>query len=338
MADLHQAPVLVTGATGLTGGALARELIRRGQPVRALVRDATRAAPLAALGIDLVEGDIRSAESIDRAITGCRLVYHIAAVYRTAGHPDSYYHQVNVEAAGHVLASARRHGVERVVHCSTVGVHGHVSQFPSDETAPYNPGDIYQETKLAGELVAQQAIAEGQSVSIVRPAGIYGPGDLRFLKLFKTVHTRTFRMFGNGEIPYHLTYIDDLVAGIILCGEHPAARGEIFIICGDEYITLNELVKLVAQAVGVPPPRGHLPLWPLLAAAHACEWICRPFGIDPPLHTRRVEFFTKARAFTNAKARRLLGYRPAVPLADGIRRTAAWYFEQGLLRPRAART
>lgn len=324
-------PVLVTGATGFTGGALARALLARGQRVRALVRSAAKARPLADLGVELVEGDIVREEDVDRAVAGCSRVYNIAAVYRTAGHSDRYYHDVNVSGAKNVLVAARKHGVERTVHCSTVGVHGHVSRYPSDENAPYNPGDIYQRTKLEGERRAHAAIALGQPVSVVRPAGIYGPGDLRFLKLFRTVRNRTFRMFGDGELPYHLTYIDDLVQGIILCGEHPAAVGEIFIICGDEYVTLNRLVELVADTVGVAPPRGHLPLAPLLAAARLCEALCRPLGIDPPLHMRRCEFFIKARAFTNAKARRVLGYAPEFSLARGLNLTADWYRSQGLL-------
>ncbi|MHC4859598.1 MAG: NAD-dependent epimerase/dehydratase family protein [Planctomycetota bacterium] len=328
-------PVLVTGATGFTGGALARKLRESGVPVRALVRPGSETEKLNALGVDLVEGDLTDLDSVAGAMTGCRRVYHVAATFRTAGHPDSYYHDVNVRGTEHVLESARKQGVERTVHLSTVGVHGHVSRIPSDETAPYNPGDIYQVTKLEGEQRAQDAIRRGQPVSIVRPAGIYGPGDLRFLKLFKTVHKRTFLMFGSGEVPYHFTYIDDLVLGILLCGEHPAALGEIFIIGGDEYVSLNDLVRMVADAVGVRPRRGHLPLWPLLLAARLCEGVCKPFGIDPPLHMRRCEFFIKARAFTNAKARDLLGYRPQVPLEEGIRKTAEWYFEEGLLRRRA---
>jgi dihydroflavonol-4-reductase len=187
-------PVLVTGATGFTGGALARELRKRGQNVRVFVRGAARARNLADIGVDVVEGDLVNAADVDRAVAGCERVYHIAAVYRTAGHPDRYYHDVNVGGTANVLEAARRHGVARTVHCSTVGVHGHVSRIPADETTPYNPGDIYQETKLAGERLAQAAIADGQPISIVRPAGIYGPGDLRFLKLFRTIYRGTFRM------------------------------------------------------------------------------------------------------------------------------------------------
>jgi dihydroflavonol-4-reductase len=323
--------VLVTGATGFTGGHLARTLVERGQRVRALVRSSADPSRLDAQGIEIVEGDIRDRDAVDRAVAGTSRVYHIAAVFRTAGHPDSYYHDVNVGGTVNVLEAARRHGVERVVHCSTVGVHGDVSEIPSNEDSPFNPGDIYQVTKLEGEREAQKAFANGLPGAVVRPAGIYGPGDLRFLKLFKTIRNRTFRMFGSGEHPYHLGYIDDLVAGIILSGEHPAAVGRTYILGGDEYITMNRFVAMIADAVGVKPPKGHLPLWPLMAAATVCERVCRPLGIDPPLHRRRADFFVKGRAFTIERARRELGFEPRVSPEEGIRRTARWYFEAGHL-------
>jgi dihydroflavonol-4-reductase len=215
---------------------------------------------------------------------------------------------------------------------STAGVHGHVPKLPSDETAPYNPGDIYQESKLAGERVAQEAIKRGEPVSIVRPTGIYGPGDMRYFKLFKMIHRRRFIMFGSGETYHHASYVQDIADGIILCGTHPAAEGEVFIIGGDEYVTLNELTSLIAEAVGSSPPTWRLPMWPLLTAAKICESICVPLRIEPPLHTRRCEFFIKDRGFTVAKAKRMLGFEPKVPLLEGLRRTAAWYFQQGLLK------
>lgn len=328
---------LVTGATGFTGGHLARALKKRGYRVRALVRDAdgATARALAIDGIELAEGDAADAAAIELATAGCSHIFHIAAVYRTANHPDSYYYAVNRDSVSHVLAAAEAHGAARVVICSTCGVHGDVVENPATEETPFNPGDIYQRSKLAGEDIARDAMAKGAPVSVVRPTGIYGPGDTRFLKLFKTIENRTFRMFGSGEIDYHMTYIDDMVQGIILAGERTEAIGEVFLIGSDDYGSLNEMVRMIAETLGVPAPRGRLPMAPLLAAATLCEFACKPFGIDPPLHRRRCEFFIKERAFSNAKAKRLLGFEPQVPLAEGLARTVAWYRDQGYLRPAA---
>lgn len=330
--------VLVTGASGFTGGHLAHRLHARGYRVRALVRPTTAATNLTEAGIEVVPGDITDAAAVLNAVDGVDAVYHIAAVYRTAGHSDAYYRAVNVGGTRNVLDAAARHRIGRVVHCSTVGVHGAIRDIPTHEGSPFNPGDVYQETKLEGELAAQAAFREGLPGVVVRPAAIYGPGDLRFLKLFRAVRSGRFRMFGSGEVTYHLAYIDDLVAGFILCGEKPEAVGETYILGGDEYITLNEFVRLVADAIGVDPPRGRLPLAPLMAAAVLCERICRPLGIDPPLHRRRVEFFVKPRAFTIEKARRELGFKPRVGAQEGLRRTADWYFECGYMKRPAARS
>ncbi|MEO1681210.1 MAG: NAD-dependent epimerase/dehydratase family protein [Pseudomonadota bacterium] len=325
---------LVTGATGFTGGHLARALGREGYRVRALVRraGAAPAQALAAEGIEIVEGDVADADAVDRAVAGTSHAFHIAAVYRSANHPDSYYYAVNRDSVGHILESAKKHGVARIVHCSTCGVHGDVAEIPATEDTDFNPGDVYQKSKLAGEMLAREGIAVGAPVSIVRPTGIYGPGDTRFLKLFRTIENRTFRMVGSGEIAYHMSYIDDLVRGIILCAEHPAAIGEAFLIGSDSYTTLNGLVHEIAKVLEVSPRRGHIPVAPVMAAATLCEFACKPLGIDPPLHRRRVSFFVKARAFSVEKAKRLLGYAPQVTLPDGLAQTAAWYREMGYLR------
>jgi len=323
--------VLVTGATGFTGGRLAVELAARGNQVRAMVRNGSDTSFLEGHGIEFFEGDITDEDAVDRAVQGCEKVYHIAACFRTAGHPDSYYHDVNYSGAQYVLDAAKKHGCERVAHCSTIGVHGSVKKIPSDESAPYAPCDIYQRTKLEGEKLAIERQKRGQPVSIFRPAGIYGPGDMRLLKLFKTIHSGRFRMVGPGTVNFHMVYIDDLVDGIILCGEKEAALGETFILCGPKYVALKELVKLVADAVGVEPPHGHIPLAPVYAAAVMCEAVCIPLRIEPPLHRRRVGFFTKNRSFTHAKAQQVIGYEPKVSTAEGVKRTADWYFANGHL-------
>jgi nucleoside-diphosphate-sugar epimerase len=318
--------VLVTGATGFTGGHLARALAARRQDVVALVRDETRANALKTDGITIALGDIREAAAVERAARGAEVLYHIAAIYRQAGLREDEYRAVNARAVAAVIEGASRAGVRRVVHCSTVGVHGDVEHPPADEDAPLKPGDIYQVTKLEGEQAARDAAARtGVEVVIARPTGIYGPGDRRLLKLFRGVARRRFVVLGSGEIFYHLTHIDDLVEGFRLCGEVAGAAGRTYILAGGEVTTLNELIRIVAEVAGVDPPTRHLPVWPVWIAGAACEAICAPFGIEPPLYRRRVDFFTKSRAFDIGRARRELGYAPQVSLREGIRRTMEWY-------------
>ncbi len=323
--------ILVTGATGFTGGHLARRLAAAGHRVRALVRDAARAQPLLASGIDVRVGELTSLNDVLDAARGCDQIHHIAAVFRTAGHPDSYYREVNIGGVRNVLQAARRVDCERVVHCSTGGVHGHIAQPPASETYPFGPGDIYQRTKLEGELAAQAAARRGQPVTIVRPGPIYGEGDLRFLKLYRAVARGVFVMIGSGTPKLHLVHIDDLVDGILLCSRSQAALGEVFILAGPEAPTLNEIVRHIAHALGVPEPRWHIPVWPVKAAGMLCESICVPLRIEPPLHRRRVAFFTHHREFDCAKARRLLGYAPKVRPAEGIGRVTVWYRAAGYL-------
>ena len=321
---------LVTGATGFTGGHVARGLLARGHHVRALVREKDRARDLEAAGIELAAGDIRDRPAIDAALSGVDVVYHIAAIYRQAGVTAATYRAVNATAVGEIVEAAARSGVQRVVHCSTVGVHGDIEHPPANEDAPLKPGDIYQRTKLEGEGIARDVGKRaGIEVTIVRPTGIYGPGDRRLLKLFGGIARGRFPMLGSGEIYYHLTYIDDLVEGFRLCGESPSAANRTYILAGGEVTTLNELVKLVADVAGVDPPRLHLPVWPVWTAAALCEAICVPLGIEPPLYRRRVDFFTKSRAFDSSRAQAELGYAPRIGLREGIGRTLDWYRQHG---------
>jgi len=323
---------LVTGATGFTGGHLARSLAAAGVPVRALVRDVNDARELKVAGIELVVGDLRDPAALNSASSGVDVVYHIAAIYRQAGISRETYRAVNATAVGTVIEAAARGGARRVVHCSTVGVHGDIERPPANEDAPIRPGDIYQVTKLEGEHIAREAGKRlGIEVVIVRPSGIYGPGDRRLLKLFRGVVRRRLPILGRGEIYYHLTYIDDLVAGFRQAGEHPKAANRTFILAGPEVTTLNKVVALIAEVGGVRPPRLHLPVWPFWIAGAVCEAVCVPFGIEPPIYRRRVDFYTKSRAFDITRARQEISYDPQIGLRDGIGRTLEWYRAHGWL-------
>ena len=272
------------------------------------------------------------AGSVARAVQDVEVVYHIAATYREAGQPDSAYRAINVDGTRHVLEAAKAAGVRRVVHCSTGGVHGHIANPPANEDAPFNPGDVYQETKLAAEQLARRfGAASGLDVVVARPIGIYGPGDKRFLTMFRGLARGRFPMLGSGQPFYHLTFIDDLVEGFRLCGTVPAAQGRTYILAGPRYTTLEQLVRMVAAELKVPPPRMHWPVWPFWTAGLLCELVCVPLRIEPPLYRRRVDFYTKSRAFDTARARTELGFAPKVDLEEGIKCTADWYRAEGLL-------
>ncbi len=324
--------ILVTGATGFTGGALCRRLVRDGHRVRGLSLPGIDTAGLAKAGVEMVTGDLREKNTLGPAVSGTDLVYHIAAVYREEGIPKKTFWDVNVEGTRNLLDTALECGVKRVVHCSTVGVQGEITHPPAAETAPYNPGDYYQKSKMEGELLALDYFRNKSLPGVVfRPVGIYGPGDTRFLKLFRFIQKGTFRMFGSGEVLYHLTYIDDLVDGILLAGETPGVEGEVFTLAGPEYGTLNEQVALIAKVLGVRVALKKYPVWPLWTAGLLCEIVCRPLRINPPVYRRRVDFFIKDRAFDITKARTMLKYTPKIGLEEGLSRTAEWYKSQGLI-------
>ncbi|MFQ5648751.1 MAG: NAD-dependent epimerase/dehydratase family protein [bacterium] len=324
--------VFVTGGSGFTGGYLCRALVSRGVTVKALVRKSSKIHHLRKLGVLPVFGDLADLKTDNGALEHVDTIYHVAAAYRQEGISDEQFWKVNVDGTRRLLEVARQSGVRRFVHCSTVGVQGEIDHPPATESAPYKPGDHYQTSKMEGEKIALSFFDKyDMDGVVVRPVGIYGPGDMRFLKLFRFINNGTFRMIGTGDVLYHLTFVEDLVEGFILAGEKQEAVNNIYTLAGDEYLPLKELVALIAEVLGKPAPRKQLPLKPVYVASVVCESICRPLGIEPPLYRRRLDFFTKDRAFDITKAKTELNYQPRVSLKDGLARTARWYKKEGLI-------
>jgi nucleoside-diphosphate-sugar epimerase len=324
--------IALTGATGYTGGHLLRALKARGEDVAILARRSSLSPDLAACAGRVVIGDLRDERAIDELVRGADAVMHVAAVYRTARHPDAYYHDINVGGTRRLLEAALRHGVRRFVHTSTVGVHGDVQGTLADESVPFAPCDIYQETKAEAERLAfEYHRTRGLPVTAVRPAAIYGPGEKRLLKLFRAIAHRYYAIVGTGRPFYHLVYIDDLVDGFLLALDRPEAVGEAFIMAGPTAVTQRELAATIARHTNGRVFPLRIPAWPIQTVGSLCEWICVRVGVEPPIYRRRVDFWVKNRAFSIEKARRLLGYDPKVDVDAGIARTAAWYRKEGWL-------
>lgn len=323
--------VAVTGGTGFLGSHLVAALLAQGHEVRALARDPEKARNLDSR-VKVFIGDICDPQVLGAMSAGCDWVFHTVSNFRTASGPKESYRRINVEGTRNALESAAAAGVKRFIHCSTIGVHGDVRDTPATEDAAFGPGDLYQDTKLEAELLVRGAIGRWpMEIVVIRPTSMYGPGDMRMLKMFRMLSKRTFFKVGPCRENFHAGYIDDIVDGFLQAAATPGISGEVFFIGGADYLPLDEYIDTAARAVGAPQPFLRFPYWLLHAAAWLCERIFVPLGLEPPLHIRRVRFFRNNRAFSIDKARRILGYSPQVPLEDGMRRTVDWYREQGYL-------
>ena len=326
--------VLVTGATGFTGRHLVRTLCETGATVRAIVRPTSNLDEIRDLPIEFVEGEVYDPEVCARAAKGVTHVFHVAAAFREAKVGDAVYAKVHVESTQHLArAVTGQPGFRRFLHVSTMGVHGHIDEPPATEEYRFAPGDLYQETKVEGELwVRDHAKTTGMPLTVVRPAGIYGPGDRRLLKVFKMAKMPVVPMLGYGSKGlYHLIHVRDLVDFMILAATHEKTLGEVYICGAAEPIAVTDMIRVIARKLGTSPRFVRLPVTPFFVAGDICEAICKPFGIEPPIYRRRVAFFTKDRAFDTSKLRRDTGFTYTYPNEKGLTDLADWYVRQGWL-------
>lgn len=325
--------IFVTGGTGFTGSHLVQRLLERGHEVRVLDNQpGLFHDELVGRGAKVSMGSVTDQGLVDSLVAGCKWVFHLAAAFRKVNLPKREYWQINVEGTRVVAGAALRHGVRRLVYCSTQGVHGDIKEPPGNEESPIVPEDYYQYTKYEGERVVAEYYAQGLDMVIIRPMAIYGPGDPgRFLLLYRAVKNGRFLMFGDGRTYYHPLYIDNLGDAFELAAERPEASGQTYLIGDDRAIQLNDLVRMVGESLGINVRIIHLPFRPLWLAALASEALCAPLRIEPPLFRRRVDWFRQNRIFTIEKARKGLGYEPKVDLATGLALTAQWYREHGYL-------
>lgn len=326
--------VLVTGGTGFTGVHLVHRLAETGARVRILARASSNRAPLADLDIDWIEGDVFDEEVIAAAVQGVSYIFHVAAAYREAKIADDVYWNVHVKST-QLLAEAARHepGLKRFVHVSTIGVHGHIETPPANEEYRFAPGDEYQTTKVEAELwIRDFAPKHGLPLTVIRPAGIYGPGDRRLLKVFKMAKMPFVPILGlKSKALYHLIHVTDLVEFMVLAAAREETLGEVYICGNAEHIAFTDMVGCIAERLGRKARFIRLPVTPFFVIGDICEAICKPLGIEPPIYRRRVAFYTKDRSFDTAKMRAHTGYNYRYDNRSGLQALTDWYREEGWL-------
>jgi dihydroflavonol-4-reductase len=326
--------VLVTGGTGFLGRALVRALAARGVAVRVLARPTSDLSPLEGLGVEVVRGDVLQPDTLHAATDGVTTVYHLAGMLGRFAVPYSAYHALHVEGTCNLLRACAGRGLVRFVQCSSPGMLGAVGpgEPPRDERSAHHPTSLYERSKSAAEQAALPLAAElGIPLVLARPEFVYGPGDQHVVGLFRSIQRGVFFHIGSGETLCHPSYVEDVIAGLLACATARARAQEAYHICGPRPVTFVELANAIADALEVARPRFHLPEWLIRAGAWGVELAGRTLGIEPPLTLETVRFFTESRAFSIDKARRELGWSPQVDIAEGARRSVAWYREQGLL-------
>jgi len=325
--------ILVTGGTGFAGSRLVEFLLKKGHDITCLDnQEGLFFEELAQKGARMVPGSVTDREAVKEAINGAEAVFHLAAAFRVINVPKKVYWDTNVEGTRIICEEALRQKVEKLVYCSTQGVHGNIQDPPGDEDSPVAPADYYQFSKYEGEKVVTEFADKGLKSVIIRPTAIYGPGDPeRFLFLFRLAKKKRFVMFGDGRAYYHPVYIDNLVDGFYAALMSSREKAEPYIIADEEFFTIKELVKKVGQSMDKDVRFLHLPFLPLYMLAAIVEAVCVPLRIKPPLFRRRVDWFRQNRAFVIDRAKKEIGYIPRTGIDEGLKKTAEWYKQESYI-------
>jgi nucleoside-diphosphate-sugar epimerase len=321
--------VLITGASGFVGGAVACRLARDGHDVRGFVRPSADVARLAAAGIDVVRGDVCDRDSLVRALHGCSRVIHLAAA---KSGPSALLHEVNVRGTENVLDAARETDVERVVFGSTLGVHGFVTGQPLDERAPARPNTPYRLSKWRAEQVARAARerADAPVVVVARISTVVGRGARGWLPLARGIAAGRMRLIGDGANAIDLVPIDDLADGLVRCATTPSIEGRDYVLGAGAPSTMAGFAASIAAVLGVPAPRRGFPAAPFRTAQHAAARVFRLTGFASPyVHDREVLVADKRAV--SARARAELGYDPRASLVDAVRAMVEGFVAAGEL-------
>lgn len=321
--------VLVTGGAGFLGSHLVPALQERGDTVRVFDRPSHLTDRLAQHGVAIYPGDIRQPALLAAPMQGVDAVIHLAGMTGTWSGMDEY-HAVNVTGTGNVCRAALATGVQRLIHISSWIVYGMGIGRPATEDFPLAPlNEPCSVTKTLGDFLVQRMIAEDQlPATIIRPDTIVGPGDnVHVGRIADRLLSGRTIIVGSGRNAMPFVYVTDVVQGLLLALDHPGAVGRAYNIGHDQLLTQKELLATIADEIGAKPPRTHAPYSALYAAAYLAEQRARlRHSARKPILTRLgVAIFGADNRHAIDKARRELGYSPAVPMREGIRRAADWY-------------
>ena len=325
---------LVTGGTGFVGAHVVRALLRHGRPVRCLVRASSRRANLEGLAVEIAIGDVTDPESLRRAMSGVKTVYHCAADYRLFAPDPRTLYEANVTGTENVMRAAAEAGVEKVVHTSSVGALGRmVNGTPANERTPVAPESLvghYKRSKYEAERVAENWAARGLPVVIVNPSTPIGELDVKPTPTGQMiVDFLNRRMPAYVDTGLNLVDVRDVAEGHILAGQRGRV-GEKYIL-GNRNMTLKEILDDLSRLTRIPSPKLKLPHWIPLAAAMADTFAARLTRRIPRVPLDGVRMSRYRMFFDASKAVQELAI-PQSPVERALARAVAWFQENGYVR------
>jgi nucleoside-diphosphate-sugar epimerase len=321
------ARVFVTGANGFVGRAVAARYRELGAEVRGVDVAADPA-------FDVVAGDVAEGGPWQAHARGCDLVVHTAAIVSNVAPPE-LHRRVSVGGVRRALDAAVAGGARRFLHVSSCGAYGWHRPPDADERCPITvlSGNAYQDAKAAGEHPALAAHASGEiACTIVRPSDVYGPGSRPWVLIpLELIRKGLFFLPAHGQGLFSPIYIDDLVDGIVLAAGLEAGAGQIFNLLGVAPVPAAEFFSHHVRLAGKSGPPRSFSTPTALRLASAASRLARLLGRPTEASRESMLMLSRSHTCSMEKARRLLGYRPRVDLAEGMRRTEAWLRERGLV-------
>jgi dihydroflavonol-4-reductase len=323
---------VVTGGTGFVGAAVVRRLVAAGHHVRVLARPGSDRRLLAGLPAETVDGDLADAASLRQCLRGCRLLFHVAAMYSLWARDRRLFYEVNVEGTGRILHAAAEAGVSRVVYTSTVGALGIPQDGrPGTEETPVSLDDMvgdYKRSKFLAEEVAREFARKGLPVVIVNPSTPVGPGDVKPTPTGQMiVDFLRGKMWAYLDTGLNVVDVDDVAAGHLLAAERGRV-GERYIL-GGRNLSLREIFHILGRLAGIRPPRVKVSAGTILPLARLSEWVSDHLTGKPPLvAVDAVRMARKRMFFDPGKAVRDLGM-PQSPAEDALVRAVTWFRAHG---------
>jgi dihydroflavonol-4-reductase len=332
--DLRGEPVLVTGASGFVGSAVARALVARGAKVRVLIRATSPRTNVAGLDVEVADGDMRDRADMARAMAGRRYAFHVAADYRLWARDPEEIVRNNLAGVTAVMEAALAAGVERLVYTSSVATLRIPDDgTPGDEAGPLTEAEAigaYKRSKVAAERRVERYVAEaGLPAVIVSPSTPIGPRDVKPTPTGRIlVEAARGRMPAYVDTGLNLVHVDDVAQGHLLA--LAAGRiGERYVLGGQD-ASLSEILAQVARVTGRPAPKVKLPIRPLYPLAEIAEFAARITGKEPFLTKDSLKMASHHMYFSSAKAERELGYA-ARPYGEAVAEAIGWFRAQGYL-------